>query len=188
MQLKICALPHHSVDLLWVKGHSGVPGNEIANAIARQVRESDSLYDNGERSVSVEDVKSILREGQESNAIDELHAELASGEKNSTLRQLRDATLFRPNPCLTGPPSLSRKEELLYNRIVLNSRPAFPGGWLWNDPCPWCGGDLKGSHLLKREGLRCEREGLEVLSELGAFSDLGTAKRFLGRVVAKLCQ
>jgi ribonuclease HI len=181
------------VEFLHVRGHSGVPGNELANFIAQRFGDRAYQSEHFDPGTTVEEAKSMIKQALDAEW-DEKLKELAD-----TSSQVAHAVVYTglgKNPVLKEARLLSRREEMLYNRLRTKAWAVLPdgrpGGAGNNDrrKCPWCCGTAEASHILEScPGLQVERAVLLGFdSNEPILRELSKVAPYIKALIGKMCQ
>jgi ribonuclease HI len=181
------------LEFMHVRGHSGVPGNELANFVATRFVNRAYHFEQLDPRTSVDEVKSILKQ--------ELDASWGEKLKGlaGTSSQVAHAMVYtglRSNPVLKQADSFSRREEMLYNRLRTKAWAVLPGSRPAEGKneerarCPWCQGVAEAGHFLEScPALREERAlFLSFDSNEPLLADLNKVAPYIKALVGKMCQ
>lgn len=183
-----------SLDFKHVRGHAGNPGNEYAHSIASFFVHQLHLYRDMDTSATPDDIKRIAEEMVKSELLGELKRISSTSD---TTKHLLSLCGPGPNPVLKSSTHLNRREEIVFNRLRVNSFcilvESRPGGGSVNAPtkseCPWCRLTGDAEHYLEK--CVCLREEIKLLNYDHMEPLLSTEDKpapYIRALVCKLCQ
>jgi ribonuclease HI len=192
LKREVCAVDLH-IEFKHVRGHSGTPGNEAAHLTARRMASREYNFDGLGSGVTVEEVKGLLKQAEEKRGVTTL---MSIAKRSSQVAHAMEFTGLERNPVLKNAYVLSRREEILYNRLRVKAWNALPPGVPRNvgtdasARCPWCGEKADARHLMTDcRGIARERSYLDNFDcNEPILGSLENVAPFIRALVTKLCQ